>query len=258
VSGRGLPEGARVALTLTLAALVSGLAIAGAYRATLPAIRANQAAALERAVFEVLPGAERMERLEWRDGALAAAEDGAGGGAAGAGPAVYAGYGAGGERVGYAVPGEGAGFQDTIRLLFGYRPERRRIVGLAILESRETPGLGDRIYKDPEFVAEFADLAVEPRVELVKGGGEGPHQVDAITGATISSRAVVDIVNAAGAEWWERLAAGAADGGGEPGGGEGELGTGAEGESGVGPDGEPATGGGLPTAAGGGGDAGGR
>jgi electron transport complex protein RnfG len=209
---RGLPEGARVALTLTLAALVSGLAIAGAYRATLPAIRANQAAALERAVFEVLPGAERMERLEWRDGALAAAGDGAGGG----GPAVYAGYGAGGERIGYAVPGEGAGFQDTIRLLFGYRPERRRIVGLAILESRETPGLGDRIYKDPLFVAEFADLAVEPRVELVKGSGEAPNQVDAITGATISSRAVVDIVNAAGGEWWERLAAGTPAGGGGP------------------------------------------
>lgn len=212
--GRRFPEGARLVLALSLAGLVSGLAIVGAYQATLPAIQANQAAALERAVFEVLPGAERMEKLEWRDGALVAAEDGAHGavaGAAGGGaaPAVYAGYGAGGERVGYAVPGEGAGFQDTIRLLFGYRPERGRIVGLAILESRETPGLGDRIYKDPEFVAEFADLAVEPQVELVKGGGEGPNQVDAITGATISSRAVVDIVNAAGAEWLGRLPAAA-------------------------------------------------
>jgi len=231
VSGRrSLPEGARLVLALSLAGLVSGLAIVGAYRATLPAIRANQAAALRRAVFEVLPGAERMERLEWRDGALVTAEDGA---AAGAAPAVYAGYGAGGERVGYAVPAEGAGFQDTIRLLFGYRPERRRIVGLAILESRETPGLGDRIYKDPEFVAAFSDLAVEPQVELVKGGGEGPNQVDAITGATISSRAVVDIVNAAGGEWWERLAAAAGDGdAGDR--GDGEAGAEAEeGESGV-------------------------
>ncbi len=235
---RSFPEGARLVLALGVAGLASGLALAGAYQATLPAIRANQAAALERAVFEVLPGAERMERLEWRGGALAAAEDGAGGAAAGAAPAVYAGYGAGGERVGYAVPGEGAGFQDTIRLLFGYAPERRRIVGLAILESRETPGLGDRIYKDAHFVAEFSDLAVEPRVELVKGSGEAPNQVDAITGATISSRAVVDIVNAAGGEWWERLAAevpegdGAAGGGSESGGGEREPGTGGGDESG--------------------------
>ena len=65
-------------------------------------------------------------------------------------------------------------------------------------------------------------VAVEPQVELVKGGGDGPHQVDAITGATISSRAVVDIVNAAGGEWWERLAAeepgnAGGDGGGDAG-----------------------------------------
>ncbi len=200
-----LPEGPRLVLTLTVAGLLSGLAIVGAYELTLPAIQANQAAALRRAVLEVLPGAETTARLEWRDGALVAAEEGAQGET---GPAVYAGLGAGGEVVGYAVPGEGAGFQDTIRLLFGYRPDRRRIVGLAILESRETPGLGDRIFKDLEFVAEFSDLAVEPPVELVKGGGEGANQVDAITGATISSRAVVDIVNGAAGEWLGRLPAG--------------------------------------------------
>lgn len=219
--GARLPEGARLVLTLTVAGLLSGLAIVGAYELTLPAIQANQAAALRRAVLEVLPGAERMERLEWRDGALAAAGEGA----PGAGPAVYAGYGSGGELIGYAVPAEGAGFQDTIRLLFGYRPDRRRIVGLAILESRETPGLGDRIYKDPEFVAEFSDLAAEPAVELVKGGGDGPNQVDAITGATISSKAVVDIVNGAAGEWLGRLPAGdpapGAAGAGGGGGGDG-------------------------------------
>lgn len=216
-----LPEGAHLVLVLTLAGLFSGLAIVGAYEVTLPRIRANQAAALERAVLEVLPGAERMERLEWRDGDLVGAGDEAGGAAETDGaPAIYAGYGAGGELVGYAVPGAGAGFQDVIRLLFGYRPERRRIVGLAILESRETPGLGDRIFKDPDFVAEFSDLAVEPRVELVKDGGDEANQVDAITGATISSRAVVDIVNEAAGEWLGRLPAEGviADGAGSDGG----------------------------------------
>lgn len=218
---RHLPEGARVVLVLTLAGLVSGLAIVGAYEATLPGIRANQAAALERAVLEVLPGAARMERLEWRGEALAVA--GGEAGAVGAEAlAIYAGYGAGGELIGYAVPGEGAGFQDVIRLLFGYRPERGRIVGMAILESRETPGLGDRIFKDPDFVAEFSDLAVEPRVELVKDGGDGANQVDAITGATISSRAVVDIVNQAAGEWLGRLPEHGTGGGGTgTGGGDG-------------------------------------
>jgi electron transport complex protein RnfG len=119
-------------------------------------------------------------------------------------PQVYAGY-RDDALVGYAIAGEGAGFQDTIRLLFGYEPHGRRVIGLAILESRETPGLGDRIYKDPVFVAAFEDLAVEPTIELVQDGAQAPHQVDAISGATISSRAVVRIINDARETWVPRL-----------------------------------------------------
>jgi electron transport complex protein RnfG len=206
VSERRASE-ARLVLTLTLAGLLSGLAVVGAYKLTLPAVEANQAAALRRAVLEVLPDAERMEAFAWSDGRLAAAGDDRDS------PRVYAGYAAGGRLVGYAIPGRGAGFQDTIELLFGFDPARRRVIGLAILQSRETPGLGDRIYKDPAFVAEFRDLAIEPGVELVKGHGEGAHQVDAITGATISSRAVVRIVDTAQREWTPRLTAG--EGGGD-------------------------------------------
>ncbi len=189
----------RLVATLTVAGLFSGLTIATVHQATLPTIRANQAAALERAVFQVLPGAQRMERLvlEYSSGAPTGDD-------ATAAAMVYAGY-ADDTLVGYAIRGEGAGFQDTIRLLYGYDPQRGRIVGLAILESRETPGLGDRIYKDPDFQAAFRDLAVSPRVELVQDDAQAAHQVDAISGATISSRAVVEIINSANAQWLERL-----------------------------------------------------
>ena len=188
----------RLIATLTLAGALSGLAVVGAYRLTLPAITANQAAALERAVFEVLPGATKMEAVAWRDGALVPdAGDGA--------PVAYAGRAADGRLVGYAIPAAGAGFADTIKVLYGVDPARRRVVGMAVLESRETPGLGDKIYKDADFVAEFTDLAVDPEIELIKGHGEAPQQVDAITGATISSRAVVRILNTANGEWLERL-----------------------------------------------------
>jgi electron transport complex protein RnfG len=191
---------ARLVATLAVAGALSGLAVVGAYRLTLPAITANQAAALERAVLEVLPGASRMEALAWDGGALMPAA-----GAARDAPVVYAGHAADGRLVGYAIRSAGAGFADTIELLYGYDPARRRVVGLAVLASRETPGLGDKIYKDARFVGEFADLAVDPAVALVKGHGEAPHEVDAITGATISSRAVVRIVNAGNAEWQPRL-----------------------------------------------------
>ncbi|MFP3942226.1 MAG: FMN-binding protein [Thermoanaerobaculia bacterium] len=197
-----LPETPRLALTLAVAGLFSGLVIVGTYRGTLPAIEANQAEALRRAVLEVLPGAERMAGLAWSEeaGALVPAGDAAA-------PAVYAGYTEGGRFVGYAVPASGAGFQDTISLLYGYDPDRGRIVGMAVLESRETPGLGDRIYKDETFVGRFRDLAPEPRVELVKEEPGAPNEVDAITGATISSAAVVDIINAGNEAWLERLEA---------------------------------------------------
>jgi len=203
-----LPETPRLVLTLAVAGLLSGLTIVGAYRLTLPRIQANQAEALRRAVFEVLPGAERMERLVWRS--EGAGEGGgalvpAGEGTAPTEPSVYAGFGAGGRFLGYALPAAGAGFQDTIRLLYGYDPAGDRIVGMQILESRETPGLGDRIYKDEAFVAQFRDLAVAPRLELVKEAPTAPNQVDAITGATISSAAVVAILQAANDQWLERL-----------------------------------------------------
>lgn len=196
-----LPETPRLVLTLTLAGLLSGLAIVGAYQTTLPRIQANNARALRQAVFEVVPGAETLQPLVWRDDALAVPDGASPDGE----PTVYGAYTATGDFVGYAIPSAGAGFQDTIRLIYGYRPEARRIVGMQVLESRETPGLGDRIYKDPDFLAEFRDLAVEPSIEVIKGHGEAPNQVDAITGATISSKAVVSILNAANEEWLDRL-----------------------------------------------------
>jgi electron transport complex protein RnfG len=203
-----LPETPRLVLTLAVAGLLSGLTIVGAYRLTLPRIQANQAEALRRAVFEVLPGAERMERLVWRPagaGEAGGSLDPAGEGTAATEPSVYVGFAAGGRFLGYAIPAAGAGFQDTISLLYGYDPAGDRIVGMQVLESRETPGLGDRIYKDEAFVAQFRDLAVAPRLELVKDAPTAPNQVDAITGATISSAAVVTILQAANEQWLDRL-----------------------------------------------------
>jgi electron transport complex protein RnfG len=79
---------------------------------------------------------------------------------------------------------------------------------MAVLESRETPGLGDKIYKDADFVASFDGLAVDPEIRAVKKGKKAAsNEIDAITGATISSKAVVRIMNEANARWLERLPA---------------------------------------------------
>ena len=111
-SGRSrLPETPRLILTLTVAGLISGIAIVGAYEFTLPRIQANRAAALRRAVFQVVPGASRMQRLVWQGEALTPVDSAGGGsGEAGDQPSIYAAYGDGDRFAGYAIPAEGAGF----------------------------------------------------------------------------------------------------------------------------------------------------
>jgi electron transport complex protein RnfG len=193
---------ARMMSTLGVAGFCSGLALVGIYMITQPRIAQNRAQALAAAIFEVLPGARTREALSFRQGELAPVEAGD---AEAAAEAIYAGYDEAGARVGFAIPAEGPGFQDTIKLIYGYDPARRRIVGMRVLESRETPGLGDKIIKDEHFVTSFDDLSPSPEVVVVKRGRTSDNQVDAISGATISSNAVVKIINDANARWLERL-----------------------------------------------------
>jgi len=195
------PSSIRLVLTLALAGLVSGIAIIGIYESTLPTITANKARELREAVFKVLPGVSQMQQLVYRDGELVASEE-----VGKDEQAIYGGYDQKGDFVGYAIPGEGPGFQDTIGLLYGYTPDRNLVLGMEVLESRETPGLGDKIYKDVDFVGSFRALSVEPKIIAVKKGTRSEaNEIDAITGATISSKAVVRIINETHAVWSARL-----------------------------------------------------
>ena len=80
-----------------------------------------------------------------------------------------------------------------------------------MLESKETPGLGDKIEKDPDFTANFERLDVTLTEDLstlvhpIEAGKHGrktdPWQVDGITGATISSFAIGNILNQSASQW---------------------------------------------------------
>jgi electron transport complex protein RnfG len=194
---------ARMMVTLGVAGLASGLALVGIFVITQPRIERNRAEALEAALYRVLPGSASRKAFVVRDGVLTPME-----GQSDRLPdeeAIYAGYDQAGMAVGFAIPAEGPGFQDTIKLIYGYDPVRRRVVGMEVLESKETPGLGDKIIKDEEFVAGFRDLAVTPEVVAVRRGRTQENEIDAISGATISSIAVARIINEANARWLERL-----------------------------------------------------
>ena len=196
---------ARMILAMGAIGTLSAILLVATYLTTLPAIERNRAEALERAIFEVLPGASSKTTFASLDGQMQpVADDNE------ARPKYYAGYADGGHLVGVALEGLGPGFQDTLKLLYGYSPDCSCIVGLKILETKETPGLGDKIETDPAFVANFQALdvsldssgasAANP-LELVKPGQKTEAwQVEGITGATISSRAVTRILRAGSAE----------------------------------------------------------
>ncbi len=197
------PSALRLISTLAIAAALSGLAIASVYQITKPIIAENKALELKAAIFEVVPGATVMQEFILPDKDLVVlTED-----VVTNNEIIYGAYDNEGQFVGYAIQGDTPGFQDKIRLLYGYDPKPQRVTGIKVLDSKETPGLGDKIWKDEAFVANFRSLAVDPPIIVVKGKSEADNEVDAITGATISSKAVVKIINEGNARWLDRLPA---------------------------------------------------
>jgi electron transport complex protein RnfG len=97
------------------------------------------------------------------------------------------------------------GYADTVRIMFGYQPDCQCVVGIGVVSMRETPGIGDKIITDKDFLANFTALDVKLKADLsalanevkaVKHGAKtGAWQIDAIAGATITSRAVGKAIN---------------------------------------------------------------
>jgi RnfABCDGE-type electron transport complex G subunit len=89
----------------------------------------------------------------------------------------------------------GAGMWAEIALMFAYDRTHRRIIGMRVLEQNETAGLGDRIGEDT-FFEQFDDMEAASGVEM-KAIRIRANQFDAVSGATITSRAVETIINRA-------------------------------------------------------------
>lgn len=105
---------------------------------------------------------------------------------------LYAGLDRSGGAAAYAVVGSDAhGFGGEIRLMVGFRPDYS-IVTYRKLAASETPGLGTKL-SSPEFVGQFEGRSAANALKVTKDGGE----IEAITSATITSRAVCAAVNAA-------------------------------------------------------------
>ena len=187
--------------------LICALLIALTYESTLPVITKNKAEAFEKAIFRVLPGITSKKAFYLdENGDFAPLAEGEI-----AEEVIYAGYNDAKELVGFALEGSGQGYADILKILYGYDPISQAIIGFYVLESKETPGLGDKIEKDENFLANFKALDASVNVEgtalrntiVPVKNGQKKHawEVDGITGATISSRAIGNIIGNS-TEFW--------------------------------------------------------
>ena len=113
---------------------------------------------------------------------------------------VKKGLNADGALVGWVFVCEGSGFADKIKLVIAADATYEKIVGFDVLSSYETPGFGDKINVKPEeggiYQPQFVGAPVDD-LELIKVGNAEKidTQIVSITGATVTSSAVVDIFN---------------------------------------------------------------
>jgi len=172
-------------LVLTIITTLVGGVLSAWDGFTQPRIEQHRIEALKAAIADVLPEYEHYEEVQ------------------SGGMTFYVGKDAGGNTVGIAFQAVGSGFQGEISMMVGVEPDFTNITGLTILSQVETPGLGTKIVEDPTnkenpdwFTDQFVDAETQPEIQALKNEQpDAPTEVAAITGATISSKAVVDILN---------------------------------------------------------------
>ncbi|MFZ1748762.1 MAG: FMN-binding protein [Saprospiraceae bacterium] len=187
--------------------VICALLIVLTFEGTFSIIEKNKAEALEKAIFKVIPDITNTKAFELKqDQSFAMLVPGSIGTSL-----IYAGYDDQDQLKGIAVKANGQGYGEVLNILYGYDPDAQKIIGFYVLESKETPGLGDKIEKDPIFLANFEALDValdedlnslKNEITTVKRGVKTKDwEIDGITGATISSRAIGDILSVSTKQW---------------------------------------------------------
>jgi len=171
-------------LVLTLISLVASLALASVYEITKAPIEAAKKAKKEQAIKEVLPAFDSMEaeKLVTVDGYVE--------------PLKITKAKKNNVFVGAAVETYSMnGFGGQIKVMVGFDAEGK-IVNYAVLEQKETPGLGTKMvdwFKTEKGNQDIRGKHPMNKLKVSKDGGE----VDAITASTISSRAFLESVRLA-------------------------------------------------------------
>jgi electron transport complex protein RnfG len=166
----------RMLSALTIIGILSGGFLSQVSNWAAPQIEKHMQEAVRQAISTVHPSCARSERV-----ATDSLE-------------LYKVYDADDRLAGYAMNVTGSGFSDKITLMVGVSEDLQSISGIEILKQTDTPGLGAKIV-EPEFKNKFEGLQTTPQVGVTKKDNPGSNEIQAITAATITSKAVVTIVN---------------------------------------------------------------
>ncbi len=194
-------EGGIVQLVLVLGIItfVCALLLGMANGITAPRIELNEEETRSEAMAEIIEGAE-FEDMGIQVSAEQVAADLEQSGVslpAGRTPAAISGvYHAtvDGSDAGYCFEVQPKGFGGTLTLIVGIGSDGT-VEGAKVTSHAETPGLGAKSQTDEEWITQFSGEPANGQLAVGKDGGS----IDAITGATITSRAVTDGVNTAAA-----------------------------------------------------------
>jgi len=155
----------KIAMNLAMACFLSGVVIAGTYSVTEPVAAKSREALKAQAMKEVVKDATDFKEIPGKKEWFTAMKDG--------------------KVIAYVAPGESKGYGGAIKMLVSVTPEGK-VMDYKILQHNETPGLGDKA-GEPKFSKQFAGKGPED-LEVVKVPNE--KNIQALTGATITSRAV--------------------------------------------------------------------
>ena len=185
-------------VVLAVITLIAGLALSGVYAMTKQTIEDQKRAASAASYQVVVPDADHFDVDEALDKAIADL----GGSVYGSDYGrvtineAFVGKTADDEIAGYAVSVTTAdGFDGNVTLAVGLTPDGA-VNGISFTELHETPGMGMRVDED-EFKGQFAGKSVDKFTLNKAGGSTEDDQIDSVSGASTTSGAVVNAVNAA-------------------------------------------------------------
>jgi len=163
----------KITLNLAIACLVSGLIISGVHYVTADAAVQKAEEMKNDSMKALVQEAEKFDAVEGKEGWFLAYKNG--------------------KPIAYVVPSESKGFEGHMQLLVAVTSDGK-VLNYDIISHKETPGLGDKANQEP-FKSQFIGKTLK-NLQVVKDPSD-KDSIQAMTGATISSKAVNTAVKSA-------------------------------------------------------------